>query len=206
MLSYSNALRVALVAFCISSVLIACDEIDGTTAQQTAPAQEAASAQEASPAPAAPDVAVLSAKDIRAKIDAAKGTVAVVNFWATWCPPCVKETPELIEFYNKHHGKGVTFLSLSVDHPTTVEKAVVPFAKEKKLPFPVYVVDEANPDAISEAVGLDVVGGAVPVTWIVDAKGTPVKSFLGEVTAKILEDAITPLMAANAAAEDSDLN
>lgn len=140
-----------------------------------------------------PVIEVLKPEAIRAKLEEAQGTVTVVNFWATWCPPCVEETPELIDFYETHHGNGVTFLSISVDHPSTIEKAVVPFARKYGIPFPIFVVDEPDPGAISGKVGLEL-SGAVPVTWILDRGGKPVRSWLGEVTAADLEAAVKPLL------------
>jgi peroxiredoxin len=143
--------------------------------------------------PKAPVIETVTADGVRAMIDAAKGTVIVANFWATWCPPCVKEMPELVKFYNAHHGKGVTFLSLSVDHPSTIDSAVKPFVDEHAVPFPVYVVDEQDPSAIAEETGLEMTG-AVPTTWVIDADGNPVRAWVEETTAAELEEAVRPLI------------
>ena len=61
-----------------------------------------------------------------------KGKVVLVNFWATWCPPCRKEMPDLDELYRKHRKQGFVVLALS-DEPGG---KVVPFAKESGYSFP----------------------------------------------------------------------
>jgi len=62
-----------------------------------------------------------------------KGKVVLVNFWATWCPPCRKEMPDLQALYNKYKGDGLVVLSIS-DEETA---KVTPFIAERKITYPV---------------------------------------------------------------------
>ncbi len=62
-----------------------------------------------------------------------KGQVLLVNFWATWCPPCRKEMPDLQALYDKYKGQGFLVLSISDEESATV----VPFIAEKKITYPV---------------------------------------------------------------------
>ncbi len=62
-----------------------------------------------------------------------KGQVLLVNFWATWCPPCRKEMPDLQALYDKYKGQGFLVLSISDEESATV----VPFIAERKITYPV---------------------------------------------------------------------
>ena len=69
-----------------------------------------------------------------------KGQVVLVNFWATWCPPCRKEMPDLDDLYRKLHKKGLVVLALS-DEP---REKVVPFARESRYGFPFLLDTDAT--------------------------------------------------------------
>jgi peroxiredoxin len=62
------------------------------------------------------------------------GQVVVLNFWATWCPPCVEETPSLVRFAEKMHQHGITVISVSVDADA---KALQGFIAKYQIPYPV---------------------------------------------------------------------
>lgn len=85
------------------------------------------------------------------------GKVAVVDFWATWCAPCVIEMPDLVEFHLGLAGrKDVVFLSFSA---TEEKNVVATFAKKHALPFPVYLAD-----AVQDGFGIE----SYPTKLIVD--------------------------------------
>ena len=65
-----------------------------------------------------------------------KGKVIMLNFFATWCPPCQVEVPDLVAVNKKFAGKDVLIISLSVDED---EKVVVPFMKKMNMDYPVYM-------------------------------------------------------------------
>lgn len=123
----------------------------------------------------------------------AKANVLVVNFWATWCPPCVEETPELIEFYRRYHAKGVAFVSVSADHPDTVRERLAPFMEKHKIPYPVYVFTETSPKQLAHELALDWTGG-LPATLVFDRQGALQKQWYEEVTASELAAVVEPLL------------
>lgn len=158
-------------------------------AEPAAPHREASdgSTEAADELPA--NITLTTAKEIRKLIEAGRGKAVVVNFWATWCPPCVKEMPELARFYNEYKDKHVQFLSFSADHPSTTQSAVVPFVTSYELPFPVHVMALDNPDELIEELPLDW-DGALPATFVFAPDGTIAKSWVGAITFDELVEAV----------------
>ena len=75
-------------------------------------------------------------KDLEGKewtLSALKGKVVLVNFWATWCPPCRKEMPDLETLSRRYAGKGLVVLSISDEEPSKV----VPWIKEHNITYPI---------------------------------------------------------------------
>ena len=107
---------------------------------------------------------------IKNKIENRNGKILFVNFWATWCVPCVEEFPDLVKIYNEHKSSDFEFLSISVDLPSEIETKVKPFLAEHSAEFPVVVVEEKRSDEVISLINPDW-NGAVPVTVIYDKNG-----------------------------------
>jgi peroxiredoxin len=99
-----------------------------------------------------------------------KGRVLVLNFWASWCQPCVEEMPSLNRFAQEMKGKGVTVLGISIDHD---EAKYEKFVKAVNLKFPVYRDDQGS---IPASYGTF----KVPETYIIDRNGRVVEKIIGE--------------------------
>ncbi len=143
-----------------------------------------------------PAVTVISTEGLVAKIKAARGKVLVVNFWATWCPQCINEMPELVKFYRSINTPEVAFMSVSADHPDTLEDRVKPFVSEHELPFPVYVTDARSPEGLVKALNLDWEGG-LPATFVFDKNGTLRQMWTEEIELADLTKGVAPLRAAH---------
>lgn len=90
-----------------------------------------------------------------------KGKVVFVNFWATWCPPCVAEMPSIETLYEKFKdNKGVVFLIVDVDGESEKSRA---FMKDKGLTLPVYYPESEIPESW--------LSGAIPTTVILNKNG-----------------------------------
>jgi thiol-disulfide isomerase/thioredoxin len=133
----------------------------------------------------------VTAEEVAHLLDAMGNIPVLLNVWATWCPPCIAEMPYFIEFHEKYHER-IPLISLSVDDPSTIASAVRPFHSSRKLPFPVYVLAERDPDELSKALKTEF-SGAVPTTVLYDASGTAAKVWEGAVTFAELESAVNAL-------------
>ena len=106
------------------------------------------------------------------RLDQWRGKVLVVNFWATWCPPCLKEIPEFIRMQNRYREQGLQFVGIAVDQPDRVAA----FADEMRFNYPVLV------GALEAVVLLRALGnqhGGLPFTVVFDRSGAIVATELG---------------------------
>ncbi|MDR5772544.1 MULTISPECIES: TlpA disulfide reductase family protein [unclassified Caballeronia] len=115
-----------------------------------------------------------------------KGKPVVVNFWASWCGPCVKEMPELSALHREYEKKGITFIGLGVDS----EKNVNDFLGKVNVDYPVYVTGFGGAD-LARSFGNN--AGGLPFTVVIDAKGVVRSTKLGEVNVAELKRTLDAL-------------
>lgn len=108
-------------------------------------------------------------------LDQFRGQPLLVNFWATWCPPCVDELPLLNAFHTEQAARGWQVLGLAVDQPTAVRN----FLKKLPLTFPVGMAGLAGTE-LSRSLGN--ISGGLPYSVVFDRSGTLVHQKIGKVT------------------------
>jgi cytochrome c biogenesis protein CcmG, thiol:disulfide interchange protein DsbE len=140
--------------------------------------------------PAVTPIEIVDLKGVEAALEKQKGRPFLLNFWATWCPPCVAELPELVAVAHAYRTRGVDVLSVSydlmvpnVDRATLVEK-IRKFLGDRKLDLPTLIYDASDYDAINERLGLP---GPVPVTLAFDKSGRVVDREVGQATKERFE-------------------
>ncbi|MBA2351430.1 MAG: TlpA family protein disulfide reductase [Burkholderiales bacterium] len=120
------------------------------------------------------------------KIEQWRGKVLVINFWATWCPPCLEEIPEFVKLQNKYGKQGLQFVGIAIDQKDKVET----FADQNGVNYPV-LIGEADAIDLSRKAGNRL--GALPYTLIMNRAGQVVATELGGLTEAKLERIIKAL-------------
>ncbi|MDC0177297.1 TlpA family protein disulfide reductase [Polaribacter sp.] len=97
------------------------------------------------------------------------GKTYVINFWATWCAPCVKELPAFEKINKEYVAKNVTVILVSLDFPKQVAKRLIPFINKKKLQSKVVLLNDINENFWIKAIDSSW-SGAIPATIIYNGK------------------------------------
>jgi thiol-disulfide isomerase/thioredoxin len=116
-----------------------------------------------------------------------QGSVLVVNFWATWCPPCLKEIPAFVRMQDKLGHRGLQFVGIAADQPEKVRE----FAAKYKINYPVLL---AEMDVIEIASRAGNKAGGLPFTVIIDREGKWVRSESGALEEQGLAELLEPLL------------
>ena len=104
-------------------------------------------------------------KQLKVLLDQKDDKTYVVNFWATWCAPCVKELPAFEKLNAVYAAKGVEVLLVSLDFPKQLKKRVLPFIAQKKIQSKVLLLDNGKDDTWIKAIDSSW-SGAIPATLI----------------------------------------
>lgn len=120
-----------------------------------------------------------------------KGKVTIINFWATWCPPCLKEFPDIIRLYNDYNEKGLDVVAVSMNEPDEMED-IADFLEEHQPPFQIRVAATLD-DEFYDGIKKDW-GGIIPLTLIFNTDGKLIHYHLKEVNYEGLEEDISVLL------------
>jgi thiol-disulfide isomerase/thioredoxin len=104
-----------------------------------------------------------------------KGKPLLLNFWATWCAPCIEEMPMLDAFYRQHTAKGFQVLGIAIDQPSSVRK----FLEHTKVTFPIGLAGFAGTE-LTKSLGN--MAGALPFSVLFDREGKVVQRKMGKLT------------------------
>ncbi len=114
---------------------------------------------------------------------AMRGHVVLVNFWATWCAPCLAEMPAIEKYYRKHRAQGFEVIALSIDKPRDREKMLRLLSR---LPYPGALLSDATRNGFGTPDG-------VPISYVIDARGIVRDKFIA-IDDELLDEVILPLL------------
>lgn len=131
-------------------------------------------------------VSVYKLNNLLARIHNNSDTTYVVNFWATWCKPCVAELPAFEQFRQSQQGKPVKVLLVSIDFKEDLHSKLIPFLKKNKYSSEVVLLDEVNGNAFINEVSPQWTG-AIPATLITSRNKSCAAFLEKKVTLEALE-------------------
>ncbi len=129
----------------------------------------------------APDFQLKDINGQTVKLSDFRGKAVVLNFWATWCPPCKVEIPWFEDLQNRYGNQGLVVVGVALDDAS--DKEIADFAKEMKMNYPVLLGKEETSDLYG---GVE----ALPTTFYIDRNGKILSSVPGLVDRKEIEDNI----------------
>jgi thiol-disulfide isomerase/thioredoxin len=141
---------------------------DGTAAKEASAAQAESSAVAGRESAVAPlEITVVDKAGFQKAIEAHRGQVVLVDYWATWCAPCVKQFPHTVELWHKHRDEGLVVIALSLDEPDEVD-GVRKFLTDKDATFENLISKIGSGETAADEFDFD---GALPHYVVYDRDG-----------------------------------
>jgi len=134
----------------------------------------------------APAFKTFSIKGQPLSTDGLKGSVIILDFWATWCPPCRESIPHLGELYRKYGKQGLVIIGMSMDEGG--ERTVKEYAENHRILYPIVMT--------SGKIGSDYGVRALPALYVIDRNGLVREQILGfsDQAGKVIEDLVKKLL------------
>ncbi len=112
------------------------------------------------------NVKLITVDQLHERIKNGKDSTYVVNFWATWCAPCVKELPHFEKLQSEFKSEKLAVLLVSVDFKSKLNSAVIPFVKRKNLQNQVFLLNESSPQEYIDRIDPSW-SGSIPATLFI---------------------------------------
>jgi thiol-disulfide isomerase/thioredoxin len=116
-----------------------------------------------------------------------RGKVLVINFWATWCPPCKKEIPEFMAVQKQYSSQGLQFIGVAIDD----KEAVKEYLSQAPINYPVLIAEE---EGLALAYKMGDISGTVPFTVVVSKEGQILHRHPGNFSKEQILEIVGPLL------------
>ncbi len=118
-----------------------------------------------------PDFTLTDLEGRKVRFSSFQNKVVLLNFWATWCPPCQDEIPSLKALYSQYKSKGVEVIGIALDDEGV--GAVKPFVQMQKINYPIFIGDNGAIKALGGIRG-------IPTTFLISRDSRIIKKYVGE--------------------------
>lgn len=140
-----------------------------------------------------PSIPLMDVSEIDALRHSEKDTLYVINFWATWCKPCIKELPYFEQVNEEYSQRPVRVILVSLDLPRTKDERVLDFVREKRIRSDVRVLENTNPNHFIPVISEEWQGN-IPATLVLHPKSHIEALYPRELTYSELKSIIEPLI------------
>jgi peroxiredoxin len=138
----------------------------------------------------APPFTLLDLKGEKVNFADFRGKVILLNFWATWCPPCREEIPYFNELYSQYKKDGLEVIGISLDRGNPVD--VQRFLDKMGVQYVNLMGNDEVLEVFNNIPGMGPIQG-IPITFLIDRKGQICRRFIGLTPKRVFEEAIKPL-------------
>lgn len=137
-----------------------------------------AAAATAAPSQRAAPARLATAAQLRRELDKLRGQVVVLNFWATWCTPCLREIPDFLALEQELGPRGLKLVGVSMNEPAELASVVEPFRQQHFPGFTSFLRNEPDMDSIASVVD-PAWNEILPTTWVLGRNGAVVQKIQG---------------------------
>ncbi|GIO04202.1 hypothetical protein J31TS6_02300 [Brevibacillus reuszeri] len=134
----------------------------------------------------APDFELQALHGGQMKLSELRGKKVIVNLWATWCPPCRAEMPDMQSFYEENKEKGVVILGVNLTSTETNPEAVSSFVEAYGITFPILMDVDKQVSNVYKAI-------SIPTSFIIDSKGVIQNKFIGPMNQEMMENMLSAI-------------
>ena len=139
------------------------------------------------------DIQLISASQFSALLDDARGDVILVNLWATWCAPCLREIPELLRLRENYLDKGFRLIAVSMDDPQDLESHVIPFLEQRFPDWDTFQSAEVEMDRFVSVID-PAWNEVLPTSYLIDRTGSVTKILFGGKSYEDFEAALLDIL------------
>lgn len=113
------------------------------------------------------NIKLIKVSELLKRVNNNSDTTYIVNFWATWCAPCVKELPSFDTIATTYPNDKIKILLVSLDFVDAIDTRLIPFIKKKQITHEIVVLDETNGNYFIPQIS-EKWSGVIPATWIIN--------------------------------------